>query len=681
MLKHVLYTGACGFMVVFSGMTLAQQTGVAVLDSGTNDAGVNVVGGFNFVDGTQDTSDPTADGHGTTVSRIVDQESPGVPQYQFVVTDSDLMPSSSATDAAVLRAASNSDIGIIAFSAATISAPSNALPNASQAGKFIAIRTGDGGNDNPDVAAVAASGLSGVAVVTGTDDSGVLLPNSNACGATSSRCVAVRGTTEFSGNSGTSFAAARLAGIAAAVLEAAPFLDAEQLAQVIFATAEDTGDTRLGHGFILNAAQVINSPAGPTTIPDGSGGSGGGSGLAAGALLVGAAAGAAILYNSRGKLEKTLVLDSYGRPFQVDLTRMSTIDDQRSSISSFFESLEQRHAATRIRLDDYDTLDAAYVTSDRRGADPAKYFAFDDDPVFADRNLDWVMSLSGDYPSGFHYQVNKNRDPSLNFGVMDSVYGDSTVGRSRFLSGQSFALPILGFSSSADSVGMGFGGSRGFDVDFGLVNTREDRAHGRGSVAAVLEGSYNFNDRGKLSIQVGRLQEDGSLFGGASNGAFSVDNTDTLAASVSAGLRLGEHAHLIGNYGVARSQVAEANTGLLKNFSSIRSDWFGVGLVADGLLRTRDQVGLAVSQPLRVAGGQVDMSVPYASDYKGNIYRNVDRISLVPNGREYTLESYYLYDLDRRSSLGAYFMLRRQPNHVANAGTELTVLASYRARF
>lgn len=671
-------------MAGFSVTSAALDTGIAVLDSGTNDPDVNVVGGFNFVMGTDDTSDVTSGGHGTAVSRIIDQEAPGVAQYQYVVTDSDLMPSASATDAAVLSSASNPGVGIIAFSAATLSSPSSALPNASQAGKFISIRTGDSGADNPDVAVVAASGLIGVAVVTATDASGNLLDGANACGVTASRCVGVRGTSELTGDSGTSIAAARMAGIAAAVLQAAPFLSGEELAQVMFATAADTGDSRLGNGFVLDADQVINSPAGPVSIGDGGGGGGGGgsgSGLGVAALLVGGAVGAALLFSNQDKLEKTLVLDSYGRPFHVDLTSLATIDDRRSSIAGFFNALEQRHDATRIRLGEHQTLDASYVTSDGDVVNPAKYFAFDDDPAFRDRDVEWTLSLSGEYSGGFHYRIDRNRDPSANFGVMDSVYEQMPAGGSRFLSGQSFALPLLGFSTTADSLNFGFGEPRGFNVDFGLVNTDEDRAYGRRSVAAVLEGSYNFDDRGEISIQVGRLQEDGSLFGGASSGTFSVDNTDTLAASLSGSLRVGEGMHLIGNYGIARSEVAQADTGLLKNFSTLSSDWFGVGLVADEIFRAGDQAGVAFSQPLRVTGGEVDMEVPYARDYEGNIYKNTDRVSLVPNGREYALESYYLRPLNRRSSVGAYFMLRRDPNHVAGSGTELTVLASYRARF
>jgi hypothetical protein len=646
-----------------------EEPGVAVLDTGTS-APVNVVGGFNFLDGSTNTSDQSENGHGTTVSQIINQEAPDIPQFQFVVNSSSI----SATDAALLRAASNPDIRVIAYTSAVIDAPSSSLSDASAAGKFVAVRTGNDARDNPAVAAVAASGLPGVAIVTGTNGAGSLLPSSNACGVTAERCVGVRGTTEFNDIFGTSFAAARLAGIAAEVLRNAPFLEAEELAQVIFATAEDTGDPRLGNGFVGSAEQVINNPAGPTSI----GGGGGGAGAAA--LALGAAAGAAVLLSKDDELEKTLVLDSFGRPFYVDLTEIARVEDDRRSISGFFAALEQRHESTRLQIGEHHTLDAAYITSDLDVVDPAKYFAFEDDPAFNDRDYNWVLSLQGKYPNGFHYQVDRNRDPAMNFGVLDNVYEGSASGRSRFLSGQSFSVPVLSFGQTADSIGFGFGDDSGFGLDFGLVNTHENREHGRESVAAVVEGSYSFGERAEISLQFGHLQEDGSLFGGASNGAFSVDETDTLAASISGSLLIGDNTHLIGNYGVARSEVDDAESGLLSNFSSLRSNWFGVGMVSDKLFSKGDQFGLAFSRPLKVTAGEVDLRVPYARDFEGNIYNNVDRVSLVPEGNEYTLESYYLYQLDQDSSLGAYVMLRHDPNHFQNSGSDVTVLASYRAR-
>ena len=53
-------------------------------------------------------------------------------------------------------------------------------------------------------------------------------------------------------------------------------------------------------------------------------------------------------------------------------------------------------------------------------------------------------------------------------------------------------------------------------------------------------------------------------------------------------------------------------------------------------------------------------------------------MGLVPDGREYTVESYYRYRLDRRTSLGAFVMYREQPDHMRQAASEVTVLGTVR---
>ena len=71
---------------------------------------------------------------------------------------------------------------------------------------------------------------------------GGLLAQSNRAGATADRYVVTHGVTGFSPVFGASFAAARMAGIGAAVLVQNPTLTGEDVAQVIFASAIDMGE-------------------------------------------------------------------------------------------------------------------------------------------------------------------------------------------------------------------------------------------------------------------------------------------------------------------------------------------------------------------------------------------------------------------------------------------------------
>ena len=228
---------------------------------------------------------------------------------------------------------------------------------------------------------------------------------------------------------------------------------------------------------------------------------------------------------------------------------------------------------------------------------------------------------------------------------------------------------------------MGFTGRTGWGVQLALVDSNSEDDYGSDSMATIIEGSYELGRRGKLTAQFGQLQEYGSMFGGSAGGVFGVDNSTTYALSVSGAWHISNRVSVIGNYGIGYSNIDDADASMFHDFSSLRSNWFGVGLIGYNLLRDHDQWGVAFSQPLRVSQGSADLHVPYAKDYSGNIYSNVDRIGLSPGGRELTLETFYRMNLSRRASVGAHFMYQHEPQHDSDAGDQLTVLATVRYGF
>jgi hypothetical protein len=230
-------------------------------------------------------------------------------------------------------------------------------------------------------------------------------------------------------------------------------------------------------------------------------------------------------------------------------------------------------------------------------------------------------------------------------------------------------------------VRLGLASGTGFNMHFGLVSTQEDSEYGEHSSAAVIEGSYEFGERGELNVQLGRMEESGSLFGGSSGGAFGVNESTTYSLNLSGAWHVSEDISLIGNYGLGYSRVDGARFSLLHNFSDIRTNWYGVGVLANNVFSARDQIGVALSQPLRVSDGEVDMHIPYARDFEGKIYKHVDRIGLEPDGVERTVETYYRFRLGRSALLGAHLMLQDQPNHLKDADTEVTFLATMKLRF
>ena len=335
------------------GSSYAQQ--VALLDSGINpDRGFNVVGGFNYFNNTNDTSDVAEgedgeEGHGTISARLVTESFSGeiVP---FVVTNGDLSRDESvesmvrnARDSALSDILGRDNIKVIGITWGTDGMVNSAAPLMSdlvQEGKVIAIMSGNNFGAQPNTLSTSSFNLDGVIIVGATDADGVMLASSNRAGTTANKYVAAIGLPDNDGSpGGTSWAAARIAGIAGAVLLQNPDLTAQEVVDVILSSAEDRGeegtDDEYGRGVILSAEQVLNNVMGPVTVPTtpapppadtGGGGGGGGAGI----ILIGGALAAALAMGRKSgtKLEKTLVLDSYGRTFQVDLNKHITINDE-----------------------------------------------------------------------------------------------------------------------------------------------------------------------------------------------------------------------------------------------------------------------------------------------------------------------------------------------------------------
>ncbi len=672
------------FVVVSIGSTSWSYAQiVAMVDTGTN-AGVNVVFGFDFFINSPAGFDATTGQHGTTSSLIINEMAPGIGIGNYKVTDGVFNTSQGATDAAILSAAANPEVVSIGLSQGS-DGVSDTIDDASGAGKVIAVRAGNSGDANPNAMSVASFNLPGVVIVGGTDGVGGLLAGSNRAGVTAERYLATLGVTAFSTVQGTSFAAARLAGIAAEVHRQFPFLTGEELAQVLFATAIDFGDPGTdpdyGRGVVFDAAQVINSPAGPMSVATGDSSGGGGSSLALPALLVAAALGGALLYKPEDELKKTLILDSFGRPYVIDLTKVANINDHKPTVSELLAAIDERFNGHRFSLGEDIGLDVYYTTVDTRLFDVERHFALPEDSAFADQSLDWSWSLGGGDSEGFNYQIESNTNPDYNFGSVRSLQRQPDVSPVSFLSGQTFSTPYLGFSGRSDSVRLGIANGTGFNMYFGLVSTQEDFEYGEDSSAAVIEGSFKSDELGELNVHLGRMEESGSLFGGSSGGAFGVADSTTYSLNLTGALHVSEDVSLIGNYGLGFSRVDGARYSLLHNFSDIRTNWYGLGLVANNVFRERDQIGVAFSQPLRVSDGEVDLHVPYARDFDGNIYKHIDRIGLEPNGVERTVETYYRYRLGKNALLGAHFMLQDQPNHLKDANTEVTFLATMKLRF
>ena len=490
--------------------------------------------------------------------------------------------------------------------------------------------------------------MSGVIIVGGTDAEGVLLPQTNRAGTTANKYVVAIGLphldAELIGDEGSSWATARIAGIAGAVLLQNPDLTAAEVVDVILQSAEDRGeegtDSEYGRGFILNAQQVLNNVIGPVTIPTPTpvpaGGGGGGGGGGAALLLGGAIAGALLLMRKPStKLEKTLVLDSYGRTFQVDLNDHIAINDGSLHLDEFFHALDQTSVGDGFFLPKLKTEVAfgASTNSDHR-LDMIEYFGMPGDVVLEQDQAEVAVALRSQLNDNLELTAGYRVSPSQTFGAVALLPSHQVFGTSSFISGQAFSSVLSGFSSQGQTASLAYRpgeSGKGF-LKLGLVSVDQAQRFGQDSFSTILEGGYQFNDNAGLSLQFGQIEEHGSLFGGSAGGVFGVKTAVTYAVNLAGRIKANEKFTIVANYGMGRTQVDSSSHSLLKDFSKLGTDWYSLGLIGNDVFRDRDQMGMVFSQPLKIRSGAVQYSIPTGRDLNGDIAFDRERIQLSETG-------------------------------------------------
>ena len=684
----------------------AQQ--VALLDSGVDpDAGLNVVSGFNYFINSSDTADVSEranEGHGTVSARAVAESFSGgiVP---FVITDGQFErffeeQVRTARDSALSDILGRDNVRVVGITWGTSGVTGSAaplLPELSSAGKVIAIMAGNEFGAQPNALSSSSFNLSGVIIVGGGDAQGNLLPEANRAGTTANKYVVANGLpSEGATAGGSSWAAARISGIAGAVFLQNPDLTAAEVVDVILRSAEDRGeagtDSEYGRGFIANAEQVLNNVIGPVTVPTtpttppSSGGGGGGGGGGGAALLVGGALAGALLLSRKpkAKLEKTLVLDSYGRGFEIDLSDQIAVNDGSLHLNDFFHSLDQTSVGDGFMLPELNTEVAfAATTNVDHRLDMIEYFGMPGDVVLENDRAEVSMALRSQLNSELELTAGYLVSPTQTFGAVSELQSHKVFGNSSFISGQSFGSVLSGFSSQGNTASLAYTPKK-LDkaaLKLGLVSVDQARRFGQDSFSTILEGKYQFTDNAGLSLQFGQIEEKGSIFGGAAGGIFGVDQSTTYAVNLSGRIKASEKISIVANYGMGKTKVETASNSLLKNFSNMRSDWYSIGLIGNDVMRDKDQFGIAFSQPLKIRSGAVDYSIPFGRELNGDIRFDKDRINLSETGAtERSLEAYYRTILSEKFELGGFVAYRDNPNHFADNGNEMLVMATLRYR-
>ena len=561
------------------------------------------------------------------------------------------------------------------------------LKTTANKGKVVVVNAGNEGGNEPTNTATKIPLLNGAGIIVGGHTvKGIIAGTSNRAGSLKEHFLTALYSTEGTRTVGNSFASARVAAVAAIIRSQNPQLSNAQVTALLFSTATDAGaagvDEVYGWG-LLNKTRALN-PVGDITVPTGEtseetteestdessdetiAGNAGGSSAVLAALVVGGA-GYALLGNNLD-LKKTLVLDEYGRAYELDLETRVTIRHPGASAGSVLEGLDNKQTEeTLIKRSDFQ-LTARYRTlaASRFSAGVGS------DSVDDTQNRLAGMSFAGHHTDGFRYAFGLN-DPLTGF--FDNQPG--AVRSDNYLMAfqtNAFQSPLLGYAKQGLHGALGFSPRPRWQTGLTFSSVNDDRRYGLKSDSASLNAGYR-KDRWGVNLQMGLLAEDGNFLGGASAGALSVDTANTFSANLAGHVNLHQKWAVVANYTDSLTQVDDRANSLLHDFSSLRNNSWGVGLLGRNIVAADDAIGMAWSRPLRTHAGDVTVSVPWRRDFSGQIHYKTARTSLVPDGAEHLLELFYRRQLTRQLRLFAYLAHRTEPLHRQSTRPESSILA------
>jgi hypothetical protein len=193
--------------------------------------------------------------------------------------------------------------------------------------------------------------------------------------------------------------------------------------------------------------------------------------------------------------------------------------------------------------------------------------------------------------------------------------------------------------------------------------------------------NYKINNDLGLFMSVGEMTEfDNNMLNSKAYGAFeSLENVVTHYAKMSFKYSLTHKWDFLASYSQGITNIAGNDQGLLRNFSDVRSQSSSVALLYNDFYN--GSIGFGYQEPLRVYSGDVDVDIAVARDIEGNVTRNRQNVSLVPNGKQRDYEIFYLISMCDDAKLHLNLVRQSEPGSVKSAQTNYVGFMQYKQLF
>ena len=103
--------------------------------------------------------------------------------------------------------------------------------------------------------------------------------------------------------------------------------------------------------------------------------------------------------------------------------------------------------------------------------------------------------------------------------------------------------------------------------------------------------------------------------------------------------------------------------GMLSDWSTVTSDAFALGVVAENVFADADRLGVVLGQPLRVSSASVMVDMPTGRALDGRVERSQERAEATPSGREIRLELAYQRMLQSKNAIAGWLVFQHEPGH------------------
>lgn len=559
-----------------------------------------------------------------------------------------------------------------------------AYRRALDAGALVVFAAGNEGNANPGFYAslptLYPELTRGWVSVVATGESGAISSYSNRCGSSAAWCIAAPGTSvistyksSYGRGSGTSFAAPVVSAAFAIMRQRWPHLTNNQLRDIVFRTANKSGiyanSAIYGQGFL--DMDKATAPVGATSVPTAKKAS-----TTVTTSSSGATFGRGVRAAGAGSLPNMIVLDEYGRDYEMDtaslFSHVSDTFDATSALTGFGNG-----------MDSFTNGEATYAYS----------FNTDSKTSLTNAPLEGMrLFIEAPISQNTTMTSSFNIDPSASFGLTarDEIFAGAAVDNEALTNPyMTLAKNPVTFTAKtmlSDDVWLkagSFMGEQATDPTAPQTLSNDPNfIRERGSVfGTVGEVGVKIAKKSGLAFTAGFVEEEGAFLGSISSGAASLaDKTTTSFVAASAKFDLGDGFNAFGGFEMGWSDVDAASNSLVKDISGVSSQSFRVGLTKTGILNKTDKFGLVLSQPLRVNSGSASLDVPVARDVDGNITTRSASLALGAEGSELDIQAFYGTEVTKDSSFSGGILFRQSPGHV-DSGNEAVALARYKLSF